>query len=76
MNTARFAPKRWHPAATPNPGHRRALHKRLSVALIARILGVGRNTVSRWVRDGHLRGTEPEDLCDFLRAHGWRGRLK
>ena len=59
----------------PTRGHRRTI-LRMSVALAARILGVHRNTVGRWIADGQLHGVAPEDLCAFLRANGWTGRLK
>ena len=58
----------------PERGHRRTL-LRMSVALVASILGVHRNTVGRWIADGQLHGVAPEDLRAFLRANGWTGRL-
>ena len=54
--------------------HRR-VQPRFTKATVALILGVHRSSVSRWLADGALAGLEPADLCTFLRAHGWRGRL-
>ncbi len=42
---------------------------------LAIILGVSRNTITRWVKVGMLDPT-PDGLADFLRTYtNWTGRL-
>ena len=55
--------------------HHRRTQPRFTKSTVARILGVHRLTVARWLKQGDLGGLDPESLCDFLRRNGWRGRL-
>lgn len=57
---------------------RQARHRRViafQVNDIARILGVSRNTITRWIQSGIL-DPSPDGLAVFLRTYtDWRGRL-